>query len=388
MKSKGAFRKATSAAGVFFMTLFPVFAQDLSLAPENIRIEEQPGSRGFHLYIQKKPDITSVLLTESTRDPAMRADNYALRSPEWNPINGDEIRLLNGVPIRPESNIHSLVSSTVMRHPELGGAFHIFIPRIVNYGYETGRHGELYITDGVYLNIRTFSLPYADYRGKFADNPFILKVVQKIPESKPQGNYNEDAVNAFNEIANRGKGDFIYASDSKNLTDSTNPIGPADLVEKINDILKKETGNSVDIVLCFDTTASMKPHIDEVRKKLIPMMKETIAGFKGFRIGMVLYKDYYDEYLNKVIPFTSDFNVFQRNLNAIQVRGGGDIPEAVYEALYEGADKFPWAAESRLLVLIGDAPPHPRQRGKISSEMVYQRAAEKGVTINAIILPE
>ena len=377
----GIFRKAVLPACVFFLALFPVFAQDLSLAPENIRIEEHSGSPGFHLYIQKKPGIASVLLTESTRDPAMMSDNYALRAPEWNSVNGDEIRLLNGVPIPRESRIYSLISSTAAGHPELGEAFHIFIPRIVNYGYEGGRHGEVYMADGTYINIRTFSLPYGDYRGKFADNPFVLKVTQKEPEAKPagtepEGNYTEETVNAFGEIAKQGKGDFIHAAD------------PADLVDKINGLLVQETGNSVDIVLCLDTTGSMKPYIDEVRRRLIPMMKETTAGFKEFSIGMVLYKDYFDEYLNKVIPFTGDFNVFQRNLNSIVVRGGGDIPEAVYEALYEGADKFPWAAESRLLILIGDAPPHPRQRGKISAEMVYQKAAEKGLKISAIILPE
>jgi len=150
--------------------------------------------------------------------------------------------------------------------------------------------------------------------------------------------------------------------------------------------LKKEAGKSVDIVLCLDTTGSMRPYIDEVRKMLIPMMKETIAEFSDWRIGMVLFKDYFDEYLNKVIPFTKDFSLFQRNLNGIRVRGGGDIPEAIYEALYEGADKFPWAAESRLLILIGDAPPHPRPRGKITKEMVYQMAEEKDITISSIIL--
>jgi Mg-chelatase subunit ChlD len=103
---------------------------------------------------------------------------------------------------------------------------------------------------------------------------------------------------------------------------------------------------------------------------------------------MVLYKDYFDEYLNRVIPFTRDFSVFQRNLNAIRVRGGGDIPEAVYEALYEGVDKFPWNAESRLLILIGDAPPHPKPRGKITREMVHEKAEEKGIKVNAILLAE
>jgi len=363
---------------LFFLCLLicaglAVFAQDLSLGSDDIRLE-QKADGGFHLFIRKKADIGSVLLTESTRDPAMRADNYAYRAPEWNPVNGDEIRLLNGVPIPRESRIFSLIDSTPENHPELGEAFHIFIPWIVNYGYENSRHGEVYMADGTYLNIRTFNYPYADYRGSFADNPFTLQAVQRETE-KAEGIFMTEAERSFNEIAMEGQGEFIPATD------------PRDLVEKINEALKKEKGKNVDIVLCIDTTGSMGPYINGVRSMLIPMMKETIADYTDFRIGMVLYRDYRDEYLNKVIPFTKDFNVFQRNLNAIYCKGGGDIPEAVYEALYEAADKFPWAAESRLLFLIGDAPPHPRQRGRISKEMVYDLVAEKGLKVNAILLP-
>jgi len=351
-----------------------VFSQDLSLGPDDIRLE-QKADGGFHLFIRKKPDIGSALLTESTRDPALRSDNYAYRAPEWNPVNGDEIRLLDGVPIPRESRIFSLIDSTPEAHPELGEAFHIFIPWIVNYGYENSRHGEVYMTDGAYLNIRTFNYPYADYRGSFSDNPFILQAVQRETET-PEGIFMTEAERSFNEIASEGQGEFIQAAN------------PEELVEMIDAVMKKEKGRNVDIVLCIDTTGSMGPYINAVRKMLIPMMKETIAEYSDFRIGMVLYRDYKDEYLNKVIPFTKDFNVFQRNLNAIYCKGGGDIPEAVYEALYEGADKFPWAAESRLLILVGDAPPHPRQRGKISKEMVYQKVAENGLKVSAILLPQ
>ena len=357
----------------FLSSGVPLFSQDLSIEAEDLRMEQRTDG-GFHLFIRKKQDISSVLLTESTRDPALRADNFAYRAPEWNPINGDEIRLLNGVPIPRESRIFSLISSSPEPHPELGEAFHIFIPWIVNYGYETGRHGEVYMADGTYVNIRAFNLPYADYRGSFADNPFVLRATQKIPE-KPGAEYMTEAERAFTEIAKEGRGDFVYATD------------PSDMVDKITMLLKKEEGKSVDIVICQDTTGSMKPYIDEVRKRLIVMLNEIIPGFSGFRIGMVLYKDYYDEYLTKLIPFTKDFGSFQRSLNAIQARGGGDIPEAVYEALYDGAEKFTWAAESRLLILIGDAPPHPRPRGKITGEMVYQKAEEKDIKISAILLP-
>jgi Mg-chelatase subunit ChlD len=132
----------------------------------------------------------------------------------------------------------------------------------------------------------------------------------------------------------------------------------------------------------------MKDDIDSVRKKLIPMISGIISDFSSFRIGMVLYKDYFDEYLNRVIPFTGDFGQFQRTLNAIKVSGGRDIPEAVYEALYAAAIKFSWEAESRLIILIGDAPPHPRQRGDVSKEMVDDAVKERDLKVNAIILPQ
>ncbi|MDR3335118.1 MAG: hypothetical protein LBT13_09595, partial [Treponema sp.] len=86
---------------------------------------------------------------------------------------------------------------------------------------------------------------------------------------------------------------------------------------------------------------------------------------------------------------TRDFKAFQRTLRAVGVGGGGqEIPEAVYEALYEGAVQFPWEADSKLLILIGDAPPHPEQQGEISKEMVDQAVAERGIKVYAILLPQ
>ena len=360
---------------LLFLASVSLFGQDLGLGPEDLRIEQRVDG-GFHLFIRARGDIGSVLLTESTRDPQMVNDNYAYRAPQWNVINGDEIRILDGVPIPRESRIYSLIDSTVEADPVFGWAFHIYIPYILNYGYEGGRHGEVYVTDGTYLNIRTFALPYADYRGPFRDNPFEMKVTQEPLPGPPEGNFMKDTIDAFTEIAKSGNGELIYST------------GPDDLLERIRYALEKEKGRNLDLVICLDTTGSMRDDIDEVRKGLIPILQELIAQFASFRIGMVLYKDYYDEYLTRVIPFTSDFNAFQRTLNAIRVGGGRDIPEAVYEALYEGATKFPWENESRLMILIGDAPPHPRPRGKITSEMVDAVIAEKDIKVHAIILPQ
>jgi len=358
----------------FFSILLPnlLYAQDLSLSPGDLRIELRPEG-GYHLFIRCKPDISSVLLTESTRDPTFRAENYAYRTNEKNSVNGDEIRLIDGVPIPAESRIYSLVSSTPEWHPVLGWAYHIYIPHVLYYGYENGRHGEVHVGDGTYLNIRTFYYAYADYRGPFMDNPFLLRVSQEPEKPEPAGVYLQETVDAFTRIA------------GKNTVRST---GPADMVEHIISILEKEKDNNVDIVVALDVTGSMKPYFDAIREMLIPMLKDMVMEFESFRIGMVFYKDYYDEFLNKVFPFTTEFESLQKNINTVKVGGGGDIPEAVFEALYAGATQLDWAAERRIMILIGDAPPHPRARGRITKQTVDRETVKRNIELHAIILPQ
>jgi len=352
----------------------PVFGQDLTLAPEDLLIELR-GDGGFHLFIRRKPDIASVLLTESSRDPAMAAHNFAYRAREWNAINGDEIRLLDGVPIPRESRIYSLISSTPVEHPVLGLAFHIYIPWVLEYGHPPGRHGVVYVREGTYFNVRAFSLPFADYRGWFADNPFVLQALQ-VPPERPAGNFMPEAESAFIAIARDGGGRFFHAAD------------PETLVQIMEVILRAEAGRAVDIVLCLDTTGSMGPYMDGIRRSLVPMLREVTADFTDWRIGILRFKDYFEEYLTRVVPFTRDLNIFQRSLNAIIARGGGDIPEAVYEGLYDAVGRFPWNAERRIVILIGDAPPHPTPRGRITRDMVFRSAAERDVVISAIILAQ
>jgi len=350
--------------------LLPAFlhAQDLSISPNDLRIDMRPEG-GYNLFIRYKSDISSVLITETTKDPKLKADNYAYRAAERNIINGDEIRLIDGYPIPKESRIYSLVSSTPKWHPDLGWAYHIFIPDVIYYGYEGGRHGEVRVGDGTYLNIRAFYYAFADYRGPFKDNPFMLHFVREPP---PIEIYMQETVESFSAIA---KTNTIYAN------------GPEDLPRQIEGLIKQKNVDT-DIVICLDTTGSMKPHVEALRLQLADALKATFPESVSFRVGLVLYRDYNEAYLNKVIPFTSDIGALQRNLDAVKVGGGGDIPEAVYEALHAGATKFTWTAPSRMMILIGDAPPHPRPRGKITKQMADDEAASRDIKVHAIILPQ
>jgi len=353
---------------------FPVFSQNLEIQPEDLVIE-QTLEGGYHLWI-KKDGIGSVLLTESTADPEKRKHSFSLRNPAYHPVNGDEKRLLNDEFIDSRKGIYSLIDSTVEKHESLGDSFHVFIPYIVEYGYEWSRYGQIQILDGTWLNIRAFEKPYGDYTGAYKDNPFILKVVQKPFDETPEDNYRSDTVETFREIAEEGKGTAVLS------------LGHEEMLNEISRIVARASGPDLDLVLALDTTKSMQDDIPFLQEMLIPALEEATAGFDTFRFGMVLYKDYMEQYVTKISPFEDSLAGAQRFLDRIAVRGGRDIPEAVYEALYTGITAFPWEAPSRIIILIGDAPPHPKPRGSITKEKVVNESVSAGIELNTLILPQ
>lgn len=351
--------------------------QGLSLDAEDLQIEQNLEG-GYDLYIRAKEGIGSVLLTDSTADPEKEVSTYALRNPEYHPVNGDEKRMLNGefLPSK-ERGLFSLIDSSPEDHPEFGEAFHLFIPYVVEYGYPWTREGKLQILNGTWLNIRAFREKYADYEGPFHDNPFRVQVVQRAsePAEEPGENYMEDTVEAYEEISRENNGEVIFGK------------GQEDIIKNVKDVLQKVQGETLDLVLCLDTTKSMEDDIPHLKESLVPMLKEEVEGFSFFRLGLVLYRDYFETYLAMPYPFQQDFGKIQAILNRIRVWGGRDIPEAVYEALYRAIESYEWRADKRLIILVGDAPPHPLPRGKVTKEMVYTEARKRNIEIHTIILP-
>jgi len=361
---------------LLFLTAYLLSAENLDIKSEDILIE-QSLEGGYDLWIKKKPDVQSVLLVESTKDPEGESATYALRNPEYHPTTGDERRILNGEFLESaEKGRYYLIDSTPETHPELGQAFHIFIPYIVIYGYPWSRSGETQVLDGTFINIRAFSTKHADYRGIYRDNPFKVRVTQKPMEGPPEDNYMTDTVDSYTEIAEKGGGSAQYST------------GEDDILDKIRTALGDTTSPSLDMVIALDTTQSMLNDIDAIRENLVPFLKEHIRGFDTYRIGLLYYKDYMEEYVTQKIPFQNDLNSIQYSIDRARVYGGRDIPEAVYEALYGGIHNFDWKAETRLIVLIGDAPPHPRPRGVVTKEQVYTDAEKNNITLHTIILPQ
>ena len=397
-----------------FYSIFALSAQNSSLliSKDDIRIEGGSGkfkdSDGYHLFIRKRPGVESVMLTETTKDPAGNMDNYAYRALEYNSVNGDEIRYLNGKRLSSEMAKFSLIDSTAEKDEQFGQAFHIFIPSTIAYGYEWSRHGTIKIDKGTFINIRAFSKKYGDYTGNFYDNPFMFDLgapVKKpvpaptpIPEPAPlpdaieepvvlTDDYNPVAANAFSDIAEFNGGTLCYSR------------GPDTLVDDIMDSLARiSPKQKVDVIFAIDTTGSMKDDVQKLREDWIPRLIASLKDYGNLRIGLLLYRDYGDTYRLMGLPvkrfeFTDKIEVFTKNLNNFVIYGneGGDIPEAVYEALYASLAFYKWRIDAtRKIILIGDAEPHPSPRGtgKYSKELVAQTAKAKGVVIDAIIVPD
>ncbi len=365
--------------------------ENLRITIEDIKIQTETKNSeiiGYHLYIKKLPRIMSVLLTETTKDPNGKADNYAYRTKEYNPINGDEVRYLDGKPLVSEGAKYSLVDSSVEYLEDFGAAFHFYIPSTIIYGYEWSRNGEIQIGKGTFINIRTFEKPYADYTGNFMDNPFMFdletrKIPKKVPEVVLTDEYNPIASEKFKEVSEN----VIYSK------------GPETIVEDIKDILQQEKDkNNLDVVFAIDATGSMKNDIDKLKADLMPALEEIFASAPDVRIGLLFYRDYGDTFNFKGLPvktfgFTSNITTFSKNLNSIRIYGpeGGDIPEAVYEAMYAASEFYNWRTTAfKRIILIGDAEPHPtpRKSGKYSKEFVQSLADAKKIKINAILLPK
>lgn len=381
-----------------------IFAQEankLLVSEGDIKIVEEHDSKGktkgYHLYIKKRPGVESVMLTETTKDPLGLEPNYAYRAKEYNKINGDEIRMLNGERLDSPSARYSLVDSTVEKNEYFDKCFHIYIPDEIVFGYPWSRNGTVKIGKGTFINIRSFEKKYCDYTGKYFDNPYMFDLVVRKrpkkaePEKKEEevkevvltDNYNPMAAQTFDEIS-----DFMIYSK-----------GPETIVDDIMDVMKRiDPSQASDIIFAIDATGSMKDDIQKLKDEWLVALEEGLKDYTDVMIGLVFYRDYNDNFNYKglpvkIYPFTKDFNVFVKNVRAIRIAGneGGDIPEAVYEALYASMDFFAWReGASKTVILIGDAEPHPepRRTKKYSRKLIEQMSKERNIEINAIITPD
>jgi len=126
----------------------------------------------------------------------------------------------------------------------------------------------------------------------------------------------------------------------------------------------------LDVVFIFDATSSMAQFLRQVKIKIINLGMTFKTLVPATRIGLVAYRDKGDDFITKTYPLTHRTQQLQQFLKGIDPVGGGDRDEALDEGLRVAINEFNWDKSSKkIILLIGDAPPHPQEMQK-SKELV------------------
>jgi hypothetical protein len=167
-------RNAKTIFFFFFLFTLPFLAaQDFTITPDDYRIIPH-NEGGFDLYIRKKDGVSSIMLFEVEGKEENRGETY----PYWRlGRNSGEIWYLADAD-----------SEIAQEYSELGQAFHIYIPPVIEYGSLNTRTSVTVPTDKPFsFNIRVFE---GMFEGASADNFFIIQNAELTPFSP----YTDEAV--------------------------------------------------------------------------------------------------------------------------------------------------------------------------------------------------
>jgi hypothetical protein len=151
--------------------------------------------------------------------------------------------------------------------------------------------------------------------------------------------------------------------------------------------------HDLDVVFALDTTGSMGRVIRDVHATLVSVIRILHHLAPSLRIGFVAFKDHGDVYVTLPFPLRpmDDANVqdLLRFVRSLYAQGGGDIPEAVDEAVYAAA-RMTWRDDALgRIIVIGDAPAnHWAWERAFSLAAQFHRSARPGApprTVSAVL---
>ena len=155
------------------------------------------------------------------------------------------------------------------------------------------------------------------------------------------------------------------------------PQSFADYIEHL-----QKTG--IDVVFAIDATGSMV----WVHRKVRERMQQLAHYVRGLvplaRFGIIAYRDYQDyDFVTKLSQPSFDILKARDFMAGIDAVGGGDHPEAVTQALRDAETAIAWrAGAQRVVIIIGDAPPHARETGEAAQ--IAERMKSRGGRVSLL----
>ena len=142
--------------------------------------------------------------------------------------------------------------------------------------------------------------------------------------------------------------------------------------EMENDTTKINNQFRLDLLFIMDITNSMDIYLEEVKNRILDMIKEIKSGCAGVKIylGFIGYRDFSDldfdeEYID--LELTDDYDCIKKNIQYLDAHGGGDMAEDLCGALEMGDNKK-WEGNSRFAVLVTDSPCHGKKYHDLNEE--------------------
>ena len=139
--------------------------------------------------------------------------------------------------------------------------------------------------------------------------------------------------------------------------------------------------HDLELMIVIDTTASMGGAIDDLRTTLGTIVNVLSRLTKNLKVGVVAYRDHGDEYLVRGFPLRqlepagAGLAALREFLLGLKAGGGGDVPEAVVEAVQEATlASAGWVAVDELpersrqvILIVADAQGHDHKASKSSA---------------------
>jgi hypothetical protein len=195
-------------------------------------------------------------------------------------------------------------------------------------------------------------------------------------------------------------GDDRYKSKSKSKSKENSNTDSVDSASKkeadaltLRDEAISETlitiKRSLQVDLCFvlDCTGSMSRYIDAAKnciQQVVEHMEQTNPNIKLW-IGFCGYRDHCDDSDRiQILDFTDSYSKFKSYLSDdVKATGGGDAPEDVLGGLDAAINKMAWSHRTRVLLHLGDAPPHGRRF--TSARDTYPDGDPNGLTAESVL---
>ncbi len=147
-----------------------------------------------------------------------------------------------------------------------------------------------------------------------------------------------------------------------------------------NGLMQNLRRHGLDIVITFDSTASMQGEINVVKRQIQRIGGALLKLIPKARISICTYRDDGDEYLVRGLPLTGDIQEIDHYLAGVEADGGHDNPEAVHEGLRWAIEKNRFRGNARKVILLfGDAPPHREFYGECLRLATDFNRQQKGV---------